>query len=393
MIARLLALFALAVPLLATTVSGTVTDAQGNNITGTAAISWPSFVEPGGELVIAGSVRVAITDGALSVAIAPNVGSTPSGTSYSVRITSSNGKFSTSDTWVVPDAPTATIASVRTAVAPTPSAFISLSSLSTAGVGVGDILTAQAGPTWARLAKGSEGQVLSIVSGVPAWAAASSGAFSIDELTDVTATPTSHNIIYGDGTAWLSGNILTRVAAAGLDNGRMPYVSGGSLMTTNGPVFDTASADFGSTGSARGPRIRLNATGSCSSTSYSFRQDPTTGIISDTASTMGFCLGGNSAMRLGGTQTLLVQDATATTGDTKFVVKAGAGQSSNLLEVQDASGAVMSGVAPSGRFISPTATPSAATDACTANTYWFDANYGYFCNASGDIRRWAIATW
>ena len=180
LIRSILALLAVAAPLLATTVSGTVTDAQGNNLTGTAVVSWPSFIEPGGELVVAGSVRVAITDGALSVAIAPNVGSTPSGTSYAVRIKSSNGTFATNDTWVVPNASTATIADVRTSSPPTPSAFISLTAISTAGVSVGDILTAQSGPTWARLAAGAEGEVLSIVSGVPAWAVAAASGTSIN---------------------------------------------------------------------------------------------------------------------------------------------------------------------------------------------------------------------
>lgn len=181
-LASALLLLAAALPVrpASTTVSGTVTDAQGNNLTGTATISWPSFIEPGGELVLAGRLTSTITNGALSVVLAPNAGSTPSGTSYAVRIRATGGTFEGQETWIVPNTGTANIAAVRTSTVPTPSAFLNLSALSTAGVSVGDIITAQAGPTWARLAIGAEGRVLKVVSGVPAWALESGGGSAFD---------------------------------------------------------------------------------------------------------------------------------------------------------------------------------------------------------------------
>jgi len=47
----------------------------------------------------------------------------------------------------------------------------------------------------------------------------------------------------------------------------------------------------------------------------------------------------------------------------------------------------------SNPIITNTATPAAATDACTAGALWADANFIYSCVASGNIKRAAISTW
>lgn len=46
-----------------------------------------------------------------------------------------------------------------------------------------------------------------------------------------------------------------------------------------------------------------------------------------------------------------------------------------------------------GRIAVSNATPTAANDACTAQSLWADANFVYVCTASGAIKRVAIATW
>lgn len=46
-----------------------------------------------------------------------------------------------------------------------------------------------------------------------------------------------------------------------------------------------------------------------------------------------------------------------------------------------------------GRIALDNSTPSAANDACTAQSIWADADFVYVCVASGDIRRVGIATW
>jgi hypothetical protein len=135
------------------TVSGTVVDGNGEPATGRVLISWPSFVSADGSFVAAGTKTVSFTGGALSLALEPNVGATPSGTSYTLRF--SGAVMMATEYWVVPASGPATIAEVRTSIPPTPSATINLAALSTVG--------------------GSEGQVIRLVGGVPTWATMSGG--------------------------------------------------------------------------------------------------------------------------------------------------------------------------------------------------------------------------
>ena len=67
-----------------TTVSDTVYRGDGMPAAGTLLISWPAFTAASGEPVAAGSMSVALGGGgALSVALVPTAGATPSGTLYS----------------------------------------------------------------------------------------------------------------------------------------------------------------------------------------------------------------------------------------------------------------------------------------------------------------------
>jgi hypothetical protein len=68
-----------------TTVSDVVYRADGSPSAGTLLISWPTFTTAAGAAIAAGTKSVALgPDGALSVALVPNAGSTPAGTVYSV---------------------------------------------------------------------------------------------------------------------------------------------------------------------------------------------------------------------------------------------------------------------------------------------------------------------
>jgi len=71
----------------------------------------------------------------------------------------------------------------------------------------GDIIIGNATPKWARLPKGTDGQVLTLVTGLPAWAAAGGGSnhaiLSSTHTDTVAATVVAGDIMYGNSTpAW-----------------------------------------------------------------------------------------------------------------------------------------------------------------------------------------------
>ncbi len=79
-----------------TTVSGTVYRANGSTATGTLQISWPAFTTAAGQAVAAGRTTTPIApNGAVSVNLAPNLGSTPGGLFYTVVYNLSDGSTST----------------------------------------------------------------------------------------------------------------------------------------------------------------------------------------------------------------------------------------------------------------------------------------------------------
>ncbi|MCH7978797.1 MAG: hypothetical protein IH935_07455, partial [Acidobacteria bacterium] len=64
-------------------------------------ISWSPFLTADSKPVFGGTKTVTLTNGALGVALTPNDGGTPSGTSYGVKFFQSGGVFF-EETWVVP---------------------------------------------------------------------------------------------------------------------------------------------------------------------------------------------------------------------------------------------------------------------------------------------------
>ncbi|WP_263366934.1 GDSL-type esterase/lipase family protein [Edaphobacter bradus] len=85
-----------------TQVTDTIYRADGTPATGTVLVSWPAFTNAVGESVPSGSTSVTIAaGGSLSVALAPNAGSTPMGSYYTAVYHLDDGTTSR-EFWVVP---------------------------------------------------------------------------------------------------------------------------------------------------------------------------------------------------------------------------------------------------------------------------------------------------
>ena len=107
-----------------TQVTDTVYRADGTAASGTVLVSWPAFTAATGASIPAGSTSVTIAvNGALSVNLVPNAGSTPIGSYYTVVYHLDDGSV-TREYWVVPTpivggTGTVTVAAVRNTVLPT----------------------------------------------------------------------------------------------------------------------------------------------------------------------------------------------------------------------------------------------------------------------------------
>ena len=96
-----------------TTVADTVYLADGTTAQGNLIITWPAFVTASGAAVAGGSKNVTLgANGALSVALVPNVGATPAGAYYTVVYQIGSGQVKTED-WVVPTNSPVNLAAVR----------------------------------------------------------------------------------------------------------------------------------------------------------------------------------------------------------------------------------------------------------------------------------------
>ncbi len=97
-----------------TTIADTVYLADGTTASGVLIITWPSFVTSSGTAVAGGATNVTLgTNGALSVALVPNVGATPAGSYYTVVYQLGPGEVKT-EYWLVPTTSPTNLATVRT---------------------------------------------------------------------------------------------------------------------------------------------------------------------------------------------------------------------------------------------------------------------------------------
>jgi hypothetical protein len=102
-----------------TTMTDVVYRANGDPASGTIVITWPNFSTADNKAVAAGDLNITIgAGGAITVALAPNAGSTPAGTYYKVVYKLDDGTTST-EYWVVPATGPTTIAAIRATIVPT----------------------------------------------------------------------------------------------------------------------------------------------------------------------------------------------------------------------------------------------------------------------------------
>lgn len=101
-----------------TTIRDTLYNADGSKAGGQVEITWNAFKSADGKTIAAGKLVKRITDGVLDLALVPNSGSTPDGTSYAVTYLLANS-LSYAETWLVPQSETpVSVAAVRVSAAP-----------------------------------------------------------------------------------------------------------------------------------------------------------------------------------------------------------------------------------------------------------------------------------
>jgi hypothetical protein len=122
-----------------TTVRDTLYNADGSRTAGQVEITWNGFRSADGKTIAAGKITRRITDGVLDLALVPNAGTTPAGTSYAVTYLLASG-LSYSETWAVPQSDTpVSLAAVRVSVAPSPAVLVAQQQISE-GAGMGVLL-------------------------------------------------------------------------------------------------------------------------------------------------------------------------------------------------------------------------------------------------------------
>src|ERR1043166_10302101 len=127
---------------------------------------------------------VSFSSGTFSVSLVPNDTCSPAGTSYLVTWSLSGGQ-SWTEHWVVPTSGSpVTVASVRSALPPTPSFLFNASQLSQSGATSGQCL-AWNGTRWAPTDCATSGSVLSIL-GRTGTVTAQSGDYTTAQVTEQT---------------------------------------------------------------------------------------------------------------------------------------------------------------------------------------------------------------
>src|SRR5579875_1123443 len=103
-----------------TTIQDTVYRADGTPASGTVVVSWATFTTAAGQVVAAGNTSAAIgPNGALSLALTPNAGATPTGSYYTAVLHLDDGTTS-QQYWVIPVSATpVTLATIENQVLPT----------------------------------------------------------------------------------------------------------------------------------------------------------------------------------------------------------------------------------------------------------------------------------
>ncbi len=242
-------------------------NADGSKAAGTVTIQWRGFTASDGSTVTSNSIAVRIVEGVLVVELTPNETATPAGTSYTATYLLDNGtRFS--ETWIVPESPTAvTISQVRVSTPTVPGTVIAQSQVAgliaalaeKADVGGENVFSAPQtvqenglGPTDPLLALQQEGGPESVGVRIPALSASSlytlpgSDGLPGQQLT----TDGTGNLFWsasgsgqGQGLAYEvfqdAGTPVTQRNVANFANGLTVFDNGGQTRTEVQPVYGT----------------------------------------------------------------------------------------------------------------------------------------------------------
>jgi hypothetical protein len=228
-------------------------------------------------------------------------------------------------------------------------------------------------------------------------AAGGGGASAVNDLSDVTITPprASGDILVDNGSdVYVNEQILEAIGSRLPTTACVAYESSG-VLTCESNFKYLQGSDTLQVGT--GLRVNLSADGNTGVMANRNATLPVElrGGTSTSSDATRWLLGGsgdltarfyaldNQLFQIGGSQTALVQDQTATTGDTSFIVKAGAGQSSNLQEWQNSSGTSLA-------YFNVNGSLYAASLANTGNDYLFTATRAEF--ASDYVLAWVNNT-
>jgi len=121
-----------------TTITDTITYADGRLANGQVVVSWPPF-DLDGATVAGGQQAWPIVNGALSVTLYANINARPVGMFYTAVYELDEGALY-KETWIVPDLPTVTLGQIRVAFPVAPSALINAQQLTSAGAQTGQFL-------------------------------------------------------------------------------------------------------------------------------------------------------------------------------------------------------------------------------------------------------------
>jgi hypothetical protein len=192
-----------------TQIRDTLYDQSGDLLSGKLYITNTStMISPDGYEIPEGTTEgtthvTTVTNGVLDVALAPNMGATPTGTSYSVKYVITSQNFT--ETWVVPQSESPVdLAAVRVLSAPVPSIMIGINQVTPpSGMTAGEVL-AWNGSQWVPAVDGA----VTSVFGRAGTVTAQTGDYNVSEITGaapldspaLTGTPTAPTPAYGDDT-------------------------------------------------------------------------------------------------------------------------------------------------------------------------------------------------
>lgn len=315
-----------------TTVSDTVYYADGSPAQGSLLISWPQFTTMSGAAIAAGSTTVTLSSGGgLSVALAPNAGSNPIGSYYTVLYHLSDGSVSR-ENWVVPvSGSPVQLTAVRSTVMPLSVAMQTVSKAYVDRVAAGIPVGATASTLGTvKLATGQTSTTLATVATTGSASDIATGTLADGRLSsNIPLLSAGNNFAYG----------LTQTMSN--------WVARGSSSTDGKGTFNSIAGQqyfdlYGATTSVMGIlHFRLF------SSDLSEETDP-----------------------------LLLQFNGA-----YFYVPINSGG------IYD-SGNIMT----TGRIQPQQSTPGSSSATCTAGQIWTDASYIYVCTATNTIKRAAISS-